>query len=256
MLIAFDVSNTRIGVALFDGTTLTHSFGMSTDVRRTPDEYSALLGAMLAERSISHASVRAGVIGSVVPPVTDALTQLCNRSLAIQPLSVGVGTRTGIRIATQNPRELGTDRLVNAVAAHRLFGGPAVVVDFSTATAFDVVGDDGSYLGSVIAPGLALSAEALFQHTSRLPRVDLTRPRAIIGKDTTSAVQSGLFFGHVAMVQGVLARIRSESRFHSQVIATGEHASLLACELPEIDHVEPNLTLIGLRMIYELNDGH
>jgi type III pantothenate kinase len=253
VLIAFDVSNTRVGVGLFDGERLAQSFSMSTDVRRTPDEYSALLGAMLSERRVSSSCISSAVIGSVVPPVTDAFAQLCSRSLDVQALCVGAGTRTGIRIATHNPRELGTDRVVNAVAAHRLYGGPAIVVDFSTATSFDVVGVDGTYMGSVIAPGLTLSAEALFEHTSRLPRVDLMIPRVVVGKDTTSALQSGLVFGHISMVRGMIGRIRSETGLEGSVIATGEFATLVAGEAPEIDHLEPDLTLIGLRLIYELN---
>jgi type III pantothenate kinase len=253
VLIALDVSNTRVGVGLFDGDRLAQSFSLSTDVRRTPDEYSALLSVMLLEREVRPGCITAAVIGSVVPPVTEALAQLCARRLDVRPLCVGAGTRTGIRIATHNPRELGTDRVVNAVAAHRLYGGPATVVDFSTATSFDVVGADGTYLGSVIAPGLALSAEALFQQTSRLPRVDLAMPRAVVGKDTTSALQSGLVYGHISMVRGMIERIHAETGDSGSVIATGELASLLACQAPEINHLEPHLTLIGLRLIYELN---
>jgi type III pantothenate kinase len=142
---------------------------------------------------------------------------------------------------------------VNAVAAHRLYEGSAIVVDFSTATSFDVVGADGTYLGSVIAPGLALSAEALFQQTSRLPRVDLAMPRVVVGKDTTSALQSGLVYGHISMVRGMLDRIRGETGLTGIVIGTGEFASLVTCHVPEIGHLEPHLTLIGLRLIYELN---
>jgi type III pantothenate kinase len=253
MLIAFDVSNTRIDVGLFDDDQLKHSFSLSTDVRRTPDEYGALLGAMFSARRVQPGCVSAAVVGSVVPPVTEALAQLCAHSLGVQPLCVGAGTRTGIRIATHNPRELGTDRVVNAVAAHRLYEGPAIVVDFSTATSFDIVGADGTYLGSVIAPGLALSAEALFQQTSRLPRVDLAMPRAVVGKDTTSALQSGLVYGHISMVRGMLDRIRGETGLTGIVIGTGEFATLVACHVPEIGHLEPHLTLIGLRLIYELN---
>jgi type III pantothenate kinase len=208
---------------------------------------------MLAERRLLPTCISSAVIGSVVPPVTDAFTQLCQRSLTIEPVCVGAGTRTGIRIATHNPRELGTDRVVNAVAAHHLYGGPAIVVDFSTATSFDVVAEDGTYVGSVIAPGLTLSAEALFRHTSRLPRVDLAMPRNVIGKDTTSALQSGLVLGHIAMVRGIISRVRSETGVDGSIIATGEFASLIACQAPEIDHLEPDLTLIGLRLIYELN---
>lgn len=253
MLIAFDISNTRVGIGLFDRERLTTWFSLATDVRRTADEYGALLAALLAEKRVDHAAIDGAVIGSVVPPATDAFAQLCLRNLGVEPLCIGAGTRTGIRIATHHPREVGTDRIVNAVAAHRLFGGPAIVVDFSTATSFDVVGEDGAYLGSVIAPGLAISAEALFQQTSRLPRVDLVRPSRVIGKDTIGALQSGLLLGHVAMVEGVLQRIQAESGRAGTVIATGELATPIACDVPSIDRTEPHLTLIGLRIIYELN---
>lgn len=253
MLIGFDVSNTRIGIGIFDGPELHASFALGTDVRRTADEYGVLLIGLLNEARLAREQIDGAAIASVVPPLTEAFEQLCSRLLGVPPLTVGAGTRTGIRIDTHNPREVGTDRIVNAVATHHLFGGPAIIVDFSTATAFDAVGPDGAYLGSAIAPGLTLSAEALFQHTSRLPRVDLVRPKSAIGKDTISALQSGLLFGHVAMVQGMLARMQVELGHHALVLATGELAPLIASEVAEIDRLEPHLTLIGLRLLYELN---
>ena len=176
---AFDISNTRVSVGVFESERLHTAFSMATDQRRTPDEYGALLLALMREHQVGRSDIDGAVIGSVVPPVTEALSQLCHRSLEVTPLCVGAGTRTGIRVATHHPREVGTDRIVNAVAAHRLFGGPAIVVDFSTATSFDVVADDGAYLGSVIAPGLGLSADALFERGAlRLEKGDRRGARA------------------------------------------------------------------------------
>ncbi|MDE3076923.1 MAG: type III pantothenate kinase, partial [Chloroflexota bacterium] len=163
------------------------------------------------------------------------------------------GTRTGIRIATQNPREVGANRIVNAAAAFHLYGGPAIVLDFGTATSFDVVGQDGAYLGSVIAPGLSLAAEALFQHASRLYRVELASPRSVIGRDTTTALQSGVVIGHAAMVEGMLARIKAEIDRPATVIATGEFGAQVLPQLSHIDYVQPFLSLHGLRLLFELN---
>jgi type III pantothenate kinase len=223
-------------------------------VRRTAGEYGLLLGGLLADEGIRREQVRAVAIASVVPPLTEAFEQVTSRLFGVPALTVGAGTRTGIRVATHNPREVGTDRVVNAVAAHHLCGGPAIVVDCSTATAFDVVGEDVSYLGSALAPGLAVAAEALFQQASRLHRVDLAVPKSVVGKDTTSALQSGLLFGHVALVEGMLARIQREQGWRGTVVATGELAPLITPAAVGIDYLEPNLTLIGLRVLHEMNE--
>jgi type III pantothenate kinase len=253
MLAALDISNSRISVGIFKRSDLCATFSLATDVRRPSDEYRVLLAGLLEEEGVPRADVRGVAIASVVPPLTDAFQQLCSRLFRVRPLVVGAGLRTGVRIATHNPRELGTDRVVNAVAVHHLVQGPAIVVDFSTATTFDVVDGDGTYLGSAIAPGLELSAEALFQHTSRLQRVDLARPVAAIGKDTATALQSGLLLGHVALVEGMIVRLRSELARPCEVVATGELAPLMAREAAGIDRVEPRLTLMGLRLLYEMN---
>ncbi len=253
MLAAFDIGNTRVSVGIFDGEALRSAFSLATDVRRTAEEYALLLAGLLQEEGVSRTEVQGAAIASVVPPLTEAFEQLCVRLFRVRPLTVGNGTRTGIRVVTYNPREVGTDRVVNAVAAHHLYDGPAIIVDFGTATTFDVVGDDGSYLGSAIAPGLGLSAEALFERASRLQRVDLVRPKTVVGKDTASALQSGLLYGHLAMVEGMVARIQAELGQRALVVATGEQASLVVREAAGVDRIEPHLTLIGLRLLYELN---
>ncbi|MCC7105713.1 MAG: type III pantothenate kinase [Chloroflexi bacterium] len=253
MLVAVDVGNTWVSVGVFEGERLRSAFALASDVRRTAEEYAVLLAGLFDQEGMPLDRVDGAALSSVVPPLTHAFEQLCVRLFRARPLTVGAGTRTGIRIATRNPLEVGADRVINAVAAHRLYGGPAIVVDFTTATTFDIVGHDGAYVGSVIAPGLALSAEALFEHTSRLPRVDLSRPAAAVGRDTASALQSGLIFGHAAMVEGMLVRIQAEIGQRGTVIATGEMAALVAAEVPGISHVEPHLTLIGLRLLHELN---
>ncbi len=253
MLAAFDVGNSRVNIGIFDGQQLRSAFSLATDLRRTPEEYRALLVTMLAEEGVRRERVTGAAIASVVPPLTEAFEQMCSRLFHVRALVVGAGTRTGIRLATHNPREVGADRVVNAVAAHHLFGGPVIIVDFGTSTTFDVVAEDGSYLGTAIAPGLALSAEALFQHASRLHRVDLVRPKSVIGKETASALQSGLVFGHVAMVEGMIARIHAEIGRRALVVATGDLAPLVARETASIDRIEPYLTLIGLRLLYDMN---
>lgn len=255
MLATFDISNTRIRAGIFDGPELRANFSLAADVRRTADEYAVLLDGFLREEQIARREIHDAAIASVVPPLTGIFEQVCRRLFRQPPLVVGAGTRAGIRIATQQPRELGADRIVNALAVRHLRGSPAIVVDFDTATAFDVIAADGAYVGTVIAPGLALAAEALFQHTSRLQRIELTRPRSVIGRDTLGALLSGAVLGHVALVEGMIARIRAELGSPAIVVATGELAALVAAETTVVDHVEPWLALIGLRLFYELNRG-
>lgn len=255
MLATFDISNTRIKAGVFDGPDLRATFSLAADVRRTADEYAVLLDGLLREERIQRSSVHGIAIASVVPPLTGIFEQVCTRLFRQPPLVVGHSTRAGIRIATQQPRELGADRIVNAIAVQHLHGSPAIVVDFETATAFDVVASDGSYAGTIIAPGLALAAEALFQHTSRLQRVELAKPKSVVGKDTIGALLSGTVYGHVALVEGLVARIRTELGSPAIVVATGELASLVAGETSVVDRVEPWLAHVGLRLFYELNRG-
>ncbi|MGE3269132.1 MAG: type III pantothenate kinase [Chloroflexota bacterium] len=255
MLATFDISNTRIKAGIFEGDRLRATFSLAADVRRTADEYAVLLDGFLREERIGRKEVHGAAIASVVPPLTGTFEQVCTRLFHRPPLVVGAGTRAGIRIATQQPREVGADRIVNAIAVQRLYGSPAIVVDFDTATSFDIVAADGAYAGTIIAPGLALAAEALFQHTSRLQRFEFTKPKAVIGKDTISALVSGAVLGHVAMVEGLIARVRAELGAPVIVVATGELASLVAAETQIIDRIEPWLALVGLRLFHELNHG-
>lgn len=255
MLATFDISNTRIKAGIFDGADLRATFSLAADVRRTADEYAVLLAGLLREERIARGDIHGAAIASVVPPLTGIFEHVCGRLFRQPPLVVGAGTRAGIRIATQQPRELGADRIVNAIAVQHLHGSPAIVVDFETATAFDIVAADGSYSGTIIAPGLALAAEALFQHTSRLQRFELAKPKAVIGKDTVGALLSGAVLGHVALVEGLIARIQAELDGPAVVVATGELAALVAEQTRCIDRVEPWLAHVGLRLFHELNDG-
>ena len=255
MLATFDISNTRIKAGIFDGEDLRATFSLAAEVRRTADEYAVLLDGLLREERVQRRDIHGVAIASVVPPLTGIFEQVSGRLFRQQAVVVGHATRAGIRIATQQPRELGADRIVNAIAVQHLHGSPAIVVDVETATSFDVVAADGSYAGTVIAPGLALAAEALFQHTSRLQRVELTRPKSAIGRDTIGALLSGTVYGHVALVEGLLARIKAELGSPAIVVATGELASLVAAETDAIDRVEPWLAHVGLRLFYELNRG-
>jgi type III pantothenate kinase len=253
MLATLDVDNTQVTVGVFEGPDLRTSFALATDLRRTEDEYAYALRGLLTERGISCEQIEGTAIASVVPPLTEPFERVTRRLFGQAPLVVGAGTRTGVRIATQNPREVGANRIVNAAGAFHLHGGPAIVVDFGTATSFDVVGGDGAYLGSVIAPGMALAAEALVQQASRLYRVDLITPQRVVGRDTTGALQSGIVLGHAAMVEGMLQRIQAEIEQRCVVVVTGQLASVVLTELSGIDFVEPALSLLGLRLLYELN---
>jgi type III pantothenate kinase len=183
------------------------------------------------------------------------LEELCQRYCGVTPLVVGAGIKTGVRILLENPREAGPDRVVNAAAAHRLYGGPLIVIDFGTATTLDAVSADGDYIGGAIAPGIGISADALFERAARLPRVELVSPKKAIGKGTVSAMQSGLIFGYVGLIEGIVARMRKELGGKVRVIATGGLASVIAKETDVIEILDPDLTLVGLRLIHELNSG-
>ena len=254
MLAVFDIGNAYVGAGVFEGDRLRTAFRLASDVRRPAEEYAFLLAGLLAQQGIERESIDAVALASVVPPLTERFEELCERLFGHKPLVVGAGTRTGVHVAMHNPREVGADRILNAAAAFHIYGGPLIVLDCSaTATSFDVVGGDGAYLGAATAPGLALSAEALFQAASRLHRVDLVRPRCVVGKDSASALQSGIVLGHAAMVDGMVARIRAESGAAGKVIATGELAALVAADTSGGDHIEPHLSLIGLRLLHDLN---
>lgn len=253
MLLAIDIGNTNITLGVFDGDALRATFRLTTDTGRMPDEYALAVAQLLPLNGISPDSVDAVVLCSVVPPLTPTFVELCTGYFNVTPLEVGAGTRTGIKIDYDSPRDVGADRVVDAAAAILLYGGPAVVVDIGTATVFDAVTEDGTYLGGAIAPGIQIAADSLFHTTAQLRRVELYPPPAAIGKNTIHALQSGLVYGFAEMVNGMVERFDRELGGESKVIGTGGHVKVVADEVEIFDNVEPDLTLIGLRLIHSMN---
>lgn len=253
MLLAIDIGNTNISLGVFAGDKLKATWRMATGIHRMADEYAALLLNMLERQNIAPSQIRGVVLCSVVPPLITVFEEVCRRYIEVLPLVVEAGIKTGVRILMDNPREVGPDRIVNAAAAHRLYGGPVIVIDLGTAITFDAVSKDGDYLGGAIAPGIAIATEALFNRTAMLPRVELVRPKKAIGRSTIAAMQSGIVYGYGALIEGMVNRIRQELEGEVKVVATGGYADLLARETSAIQVVNPDLTLIGLRLIYEMN---
>lgn len=253
MLLTIDVGNTNIVFGVFREDTIVASWRAETAVHRMPDEYAMLLKNLLELRGLRFSDLSGCILASVVPPVTATMDEIVRNYLGRAPLVVNANVKTGVRIRTDNPAEVGADRVVNAHAAHRLYGGPCVVIDFGTATTFDAVGREGDYLGGAIAPGIGTAAEALFLRAAKLPRIELAAPPRVIGTNTTHSMQSGVMFGYVGLVEGLVARFRKELGADAKVIATGGLAPVIARETTVIEFVDPDLTLQGLRMIYELN---
>ncbi len=253
LLLAIDVGNTNIVVGIFRGEQLVADWRISTDGHTMPDEYAVLLSSLLAYQGLTMPDVDDAIIASVVPKVTANLREMLEKYMKIDALVVGPSIETGVRIGIDNPKEVGADRVVNALAAYRLYGGPDIVIDLGTATTFDAVSDRGEYLGGAIAPGILTSVEALSRYTARLPRVDMVRPPHAIGKDTLTAMQSGIILGHAAMVEGMVQRITAEMEGKPRVIATGGLCGVMAAEVSLIQVADKNLTLKGLRMMYDLN---
>lgn len=235
MLLAIDIGNTNMVLGLFDGSTLKADWRLETRAGRTGDEYGAIMAELFGLVGFSLKDVTSVAIACVVPPTLFALEQCCRRYLKLEPLVVGPGIKTGMPILYDNPKEVGADRIVNAVAAHHRWPQGAIVVEFGTATVFDVVTPRGEYAGGIIAPGLAIAADALFHATAKLPRVDIARPKAAIGKNTVSSIQSGILFGYAGLVDALVARIRAEIDFAPRVVATGSLAHLVARETKTID---------------------
>jgi type III pantothenate kinase len=252
MLLAADVGNTETVLGVFDGPELVHTWRLSTQPERSADELALLLSGLLEHRGLTLEKLTGVCAASVVPDVTQQLREMAARYLTFEPVIVGPGTKTGVSVLTDNPREVGADRIVNTLAAFTRFGGPTVVVDFGTSTNFDVVSEHGEFLGGVIAPGLQISAAALVQRAARLTRVDLEAPASVIGKNTVATVQSGLIFGTAGQVDGIVERIRGELG-GATTVATGGLAPVVIPHCRTIDHHEPFLTLEGLRLVHGKN---
>jgi len=253
MLLAIDIGNTNIVLGTYREEELVACWRLATDVHKMADEYAVLLTSLFSHEGLSKSEIKGSAISCVVPPLLPIFQEVCREHLKVEPLVVGPGIKTGVRILIDNPRELGADRIVNAIAARRLYGTPAIVVDFGTATTFDVVSREGDYLGGAIAPGIGISAEALYRQAAQLPRIALAVPKKVIGKNTVASMQSGVLFGYVALVEGMVERIKEELGEEVKVIATGGLAGVIARESSAIQVVDPNLTLEGLRLIYEMN---
>lgn len=253
LLIVVDVGNTNTVCGVFRGDELFAHYRLSTNVDRTADEYAALLLPLFERSGVDPAAAEGVMICSVVPPLTPSFRLLAEKYFHRRALFVEPGIRSGLAIRYDNPSEVGADRIVNALAARELYGRPVVVVDFGTATTFDIVNETGDYAGGVIAPGLVISAEALFSHASRLYQVDLKRPDRLVGRNTAGAMQSGLYFGYVGLVDGILERLHAEIAGIQRVVATGGQAGLIAGGSRFVQEVNENLTLVGLRMIHDLN---
>jgi type III pantothenate kinase len=253
MLLAIDVGNTNITLGVFEGERLRASWRLTADVNRLADEYGVLIVNLLEHEGVGAEQIDAAVMASVVPDLEPIFESVCRRYFGARPLVVSAGVRTGLRILYDSPREVGSDRVADAVAAIRLYAPPLILVDLGTATVFDAISKDGDYLGGAIAPGLVIAAEALFQRAARLYRVELARPKKAIGQNTVAAVQSGVIYGYVALVEGIVGRFKEELGEEAKVVATGGWAELVAQETDVIDVVDPNLTLTGLRFIYEMN---
>jgi type III pantothenate kinase len=254
MLLALDIGNTNITAGVFDGERQLVSWRLATDQHRLADEYALQLRGLFPLKNVSPEQVDRVVICSVVPPLTGVFQEAVRTLFGVEPLVVGAGTRTGVRVLYDSPRDVGADRVVDAAATFHFYGAPAIVVDFGTATVFDAIAADGSYLGGAIAPGLIVSAESLFLSTSQLRRVELTAPPTAIGKSTVHSMQSGLVLGYVGLVESMVGRFRDELKApKAKVVATGGLAHVMAKETDVIDVVDEELTLRGLQYIHAMN---
>ncbi|MBZ5203127.1 type III pantothenate kinase [Planomicrobium chinense] len=255
MILVMDVGNTNIVLGVYGQDRLLHHWRLETDRHKTEDEFGMQVKALLTDAGLTFASINGIIMSSVVPPIMAALERMCQKYFHIKPLIVGPGVKTGLNIKYDNPREVGADRIVNAVAAIEEYGAPLIIVDFGTATTYCYINEHRQYMGGAIAPGINISTEALYSRASKLPRIEIARPASVVGKNTVSAMQSGIVYGYVGQAEGIVARMKAESKQQPKVIATGGMASLIADESAAIDKVDPFLTLKGLYLIYKRNQA-
>jgi len=254
MLLAIDIGNTNICLGIFKGKKLLYSWRLTTNKETTPDEYGLKILTLFQQVNLQARVIKGIIISNVVPPLTPVFEGLSKKYFRCQPLLVTWKLKTGLKIFYKNPEEIGADRIINAVAGYSLFGGPLIIVDFGTATTFDCVTEKGEYIGGAIAPGINISTEALYTHTAKLPRVEIIKPEKVIGRDTVESMQSGVFYGYIGLVEELVRKCKKELKNEkTKVIATGGLAELIAGKTTLIEKVVPDLTLQGLRLIWELN---
>jgi type III pantothenate kinase len=252
-VLGIDIGNTNIVLGVYRGQDLIAHWRMSTSPHRMADELAVLIDAFFAHEGLSLSEISDGIVSCVVPPLLPVFEEFCERYVGFKPMVVEPGTKTGMRILYDNPQEVGADRIVNAVAAKRLYGTPLIVIDFGTATTFDVISKEGDYLGGAIAPGIGVASEALVQRTAKLPRVELVVPAHAIGRNTISSMQSGIMYGYVGLVEGMVHRLSEELGGEARCVATGGLAEHIAYQTSAIEAVDQNLTLEGLMLLYKLN---
>jgi type III pantothenate kinase len=255
MLLAMDIGNTNVVAGIFDGSTLRTHWRLATDPKTTADEYGVLCLSLMARDGRVPEQITGAIISSVVPALTATFESMVETAFGCTPITVSSDMDTGLTLKYSNPKEIGSDRIVNAAAAYEKFRRDLIIVDFGTATTFCAVSRDGEYLGGVIAPGLAISADALFTRAAKLSKVELARPKTVIGTDTAGSIQSGLIFGYAGLVDTIVQRMEGEMGRTSYVIATGGLASVIAPEARSIQHIEPFLTLYGLELLYRRARG-
>ncbi len=253
MLLAVDIGNSNISIGVFDSKRLITDWRLSTDRNKTCDEYGLMIRQLFAMDGIQLSSVTHSAVSSVVPPITPTWEKALRKYVKCDVLIIGTGVKTGMELRYENPRDVGADRIVGAVAAYEKYGGPCIIVDFGTATTFDAVSASGQYLGGAIAPGIGISLEALFQRAAKLPRIEIISPRQVIGRNTVAAMQSGIVYGFAGQVDYIVTKMKAELGQSSHVIATGGLANLIAAETPCIDKVDQLLVLDGIRIVWERN---
>ncbi|MDD5190551.1 MAG: type III pantothenate kinase [Dehalococcoidales bacterium] len=253
MFLAIDIGNTNVTIGAFEGDSIRSTWRLETDIHKMPDEYAATIMTLLKFKKIEITDVTEVALCSTVPPLIPIFVELLEDYFNIKPLVVGAGVKTGVKIRMDNPREVGADRIVNTVAGYKLYGGPTIVVDLGTATTFDTISKEGDFIGGVVAPGPMTAAEALFSRTAALPRIQFVHPQKAIGTNTIAAMQSGIMFGYAGLVEGIVRRMEAELGQKATIVATGGFGAIFAKETDIFNVVNPDITLVGLRMIYQMN---